>query len=252
MPHRLLPACLASLRSARLGAPSRVALLLALCAALTACSATRTGLAIVDGGERPLDAGEDGGGDPRDAGDADAAAVDAGDVDAGSVDAGDVDAGAVDAGRSDAGSIDAGCVAVPEVCNGSDDDCDGAADEDFALASDPANCGVCGLACGADFVCAAAVCVSRNAVVQVAAGSNFTCARLAGGSVYCWGRNGSGQLGRGSTTAATTAAPVMGLDDAIDLDAGELHACAVRAGGRVVCWGEGANGRIGDGAKMSR
>src|SRR5262245_14538684 len=34
-----------------------------------------------------------------------------------------------------------------EECNGEDDDCDGAVDEGFDLASDPGNCGACGHAC---------------------------------------------------------------------------------------------------------
>ena len=40
-----------------------------------------------------------------------------------------------------------GCAAQPEDCNSRDDDCDGAVDEDFDLASDPRHCGACGVAC---------------------------------------------------------------------------------------------------------
>jgi alpha-tubulin suppressor-like RCC1 family protein len=81
-------------------------------------------------------------------------------------------------------------------------------------------------------------------VVQVAAGFNFSCARTAGGRVFCWGANANGQLGDGTTMERRVAVAVEGLDDAIDLAAGGVHACAVRrAGGAVVCWGANAHGQ---------
>jgi hypothetical protein len=55
-----------------------------------------------------------------------------------------LDAG-VDGGSD--GSVDGGCVIAKEACNELDDDCDGAVDEGFDLATDVANCGACGDAC---------------------------------------------------------------------------------------------------------
>ncbi len=46
-----------------------------------------------------------------------------------------------------------------EICNGFNDDCDNATDEDFNLNSDPNNCGECGRACEADQVCCEGDCV---------------------------------------------------------------------------------------------
>ncbi len=54
-----------------------------------------------------------------------------------------VDAGDVDARPEDGG----GDPCTAEVCNDTDDDCDGRIDEDFDLRADPSNCGACGRSC---------------------------------------------------------------------------------------------------------
>ena len=73
------------------------------------------------------------------------------------------------------------------------------------------------------------------------------CAR-AGGEVYCWGQNGTGQVGSGRTGPnVATAEQVQGISDAISIVRGSRHACAVRAGGGVSCWGSNSFGQLGDG-----
>lgn len=48
-------------------------------------------------------------------------------------------------------------------------------------------------------------------VVEVASlAGDFTCARLAGGAVKCWGRNHKGQLGPGDTANRGDGAGEMG------------------------------------------
>ncbi len=85
----------------------------------------------------------------------------------------------------------------------------------------------------------------------VAAGGNFSCALRGGGSVACWGGNGSGQLGRGDDSPSTTPVAVPGLSDVVAISAGQAHVCVVKDSGSVACWGDGANGQLGSGQPTS-
>jgi len=88
--------------------------------------------------------------------------------------------------------------------------------------------------------------------VELALGAGHSCARRSGGSVYCWGYNGYGQVGDGTLVNRTTPVviPVGGAAAAIDL--GEYHSCAARDTGALMCWGQNANGRLGDGTTTDR
>jgi len=90
------------------------------------------------------------------------------------------------------------------------------------------------------------------APIQVVAGYEFSCLLDANGSVYCWGDNADGQLGRGSMDVDEEigrAGPVQGLPDGIvQIGAGDLHACARTESGEVWCWGGNMDGQIGTGA----
>ena len=45
---------------------------------------------------------------------------------------------------------------------------------------------------------------------QVSAGGQHTCAITTGGASYCWGANGSGQLGDGGAVSQVTPVRVLG------------------------------------------
>jgi alpha-tubulin suppressor-like RCC1 family protein len=91
--------------------------------------------------------------------------------------------------------------------------------------------------------------LAPNSVTSISAGHNFTCA-ISAGDAYCWGFNGSGQLGTGNNMSSATPLPVLGLpvDATVKfIDAGEDHACAVIDTGRIYCWGHDDNGALGAG-----
>jgi len=84
-----------------------------------------------------------------------------------------------------------------------------------------------------------------GSAIAIAAGDGFACALLSDGSVMCWGRNNSGQLGNGTTAASSSPVSPSGLGagvKSISVDTFGSFACAVTASGAVKCWGTGPLG----------
>ena len=98
--------------------------------------------------------------------------------------------------------------------------------------------------------------VGISTATQVSAGTSHSCARLADGTVRCWGLNTNGRLGDGTTTQRTSPVTVLSaaatpLAGVVSVSAGGSHSCAVLTSGAVRCWGNNANGQLGTGLTTS-
>jgi alpha-tubulin suppressor-like RCC1 family protein len=85
-----------------------------------------------------------------------------------------------------------------------------------------------------------------SGVAAIAAGSQQTCALVAGG-VQCWGENTWGELGDNSINDSPVPIAVQGLGSGVAAVAGGgHHTCALTNAGGVECWGNNGNGQLGN------
>ncbi len=111
---------------------------------------------------------------------------------------------------------------------------------------------------------------SLTGVTQIALGNDFACALRGDGTVWCWGNNGSEQLGGAQSQSFYMRCPVdffdagtaswsacnplpqrvKGMPSATGIAAGAAHACAETASG-VFCWGNNQFTQLGMSTSMA-
>lgn len=95
---------------------------------------------------------------------------------------------------------------------------------------------------------------------------NHACALAKDGSLWCWGENSEGQLGRNDPAPPTshevcrapstdsvcryTPTPVTTLTDVFTVDTGDGHTCATKTDGSLWCWGRNSSCQLGRACEM--
>ena len=94
---------------------------------------------------------------------------------------------------------------------------------------------------------AAPTAASGNRYMQISTGDYHTCGLTSRGAAYCWGYNGSGGLGDGTTSNASIPQAVIGGLKFASIQPGAFHTCGLTSRGAAYCWGYNAQGQLGDG-----
>ena len=81
---------------------------------------------------------------------------------------------------------------------------------------------------------------------EIYVGLGHVCALNLEGAAYCWGVNGSGQLGDNTLFARPSPWPVESELRFNSLAVGGSHTCGIAMGGATYCWGRNLQGELGD------
>jgi alpha-tubulin suppressor-like RCC1 family protein len=95
--------------------------------------------------------------------------------------------------------------------------------------------------------------LTGKTITQISTGDSYdTCALDSAGAAYCWGNNGMGQLGDGSTGGFSAVPVAVDASGALAgkrltaITVGSSHACALDSAGAAYCWGVNSLGELGD------
>ncbi|MGO9835168.1 MAG: hypothetical protein ACLP1X_13225 [Polyangiaceae bacterium] len=86
--------------------------------------------------------------------------------------------------------------------------------------------------------------------LSVGSTANCVCAVRSNGTGVCWGQNGNGELGAGSSAPESSATPlaVSGLTNIVAIATGTVNTCALLATGDMECWGFNGDGELANAA----
>ncbi|MDO4684630.1 MAG: hypothetical protein Q4B06_02905 [Candidatus Saccharibacteria bacterium] len=97
----------------------------------------------------------------------------------------------------------------------------------------------------------------NKTAVQLALGSEHSCALANDNTIHCWGRNNHGQLGNGTNTDSASprqvdTAGVLNGKKITTITAGYNHTCAFTSDKLVRCWGANNHGQLGNQATANQ
>ncbi len=92
----------------------------------------------------------------------------------------------------------------------------------------------------------------NHTFTTISAGHYHTCGLDISGKAWCWGQNGHGEVGDGSSPAQAewrrfTPTAVVGGHVFATISAGGEHTCAIDTAQRAWCWGYDTSGQLGSG-----
>jgi len=87
---------------------------------------------------------------------------------------------------------------------------------------------------------------------KLGVGAYHTCAIKTNGALFCWGQNGDGRCGDGTTNSPMSPArEATSATDWANVSPGLYFTCANKTTGALFCWGDNQAGELGDGQAWS-